>query len=286
MTGKNNKMKDKRKAKTSQNLNEAASVLGQDISVTKHRLDNGIPSFKDIMAPPSFDRSSPDHICVGQKYVRSFLIVGFPKMIAVGWANNLYNYEGDLDMAIHVNPTDERTAMDELTSKITQFEAQLQTELEKGSNRNITRLRAQIDDLYQERMKAEQNYISLFSIQMPVNLYADSLEQLDKETQLLENSLKGHKIKLMPMYLRQDLGYKSGLPFGKSWLPRNYRNFNSEALTACYPFYNSEISHRSGVFLGVNNQTQTPIYIDFYDRRILNNGNTTVFGTAGSGFRE
>ena len=278
LTGKNNKMKDKRKAKTSQNLNEAASVLGQDISVTKHRLDNGIPSFKDIMAPPSFDRSSPDHICVGQKYVRSFLIVGFPKMIAVGWANNLYNYEGDLDMAIHVNPTDERTAMDELTSKITQFEAQLQTELEKGSNRNITRLRAQIDDLYQERMKAEQNYISLFSIQMPVNLYADSLEQLDKETQLLENSLKGHKIKLMPMYLRQDLGYKSGLPFGKSWLPRNYRNFNSEALTACYPFYNSEISHRSGVFLGVNNQTQTPIYIDFYDRRILNNGNTTVFG--------
>lgn len=87
----------------------------------------------------------------------------------------------------------------------------------------------------------------------------------------------------MSTFLRQDMGYKSALPFGKSWLPRNYRNFNSEGLTACYPFYNAEISHPSGVFLGVNNQTQTPIYIDFYNRRLLNNGNTTVFGTAGSG---
>ena len=59
------------------------------------------------------------------------------------------------DLSIHINPTDERTAMDELTTKITQFEAQLETELEKGSNRNITRLRTQIDDLYEERRKAE-----------------------------------------------------------------------------------------------------------------------------------
>lgn len=139
-------------------------VLGQDTSSTKNRLNNGIPAKKDLIAPPHFDRSSPDHMQVGSKFVRNFLVAGFPKQISVGWANAMYNYDGDLDLALHVNPTDERTAMDELTSKITQFEAQLETELEKGSNRNVTRLRAQIDDLYQERMKAEQNYISLFSI--------------------------------------------------------------------------------------------------------------------------
>lgn len=262
---------------------EDAPILGQDVSATKNRLSNGIPHKKDLIAPPHVDRSSPDHLQVGSKFVRNFIIAGFPKQIGVGWANSIYNYEGDLDLSIHINPTDERTAMDELTTKITQFEAQLETELEKGSNRNITRLRTQIDDLYEERRKAEQNYISLFSIQMIMNLFTDSLEQLNKESQLLENSLKGHKIKLMSTFLRQDMGYKSAMPYAKSWLPKNYRNFNSEGLTACYPFYNAEISHPSGVFLGVNNQTQTPIYIDFYNRRLLNNGNTTVFGTAGSG---
>lgn len=281
MSGRKNKKKAA--AASADSKTAQAGVLGQDVSLTKSRLKNGVPTMKDLIAPPSFDRSAPDHIRVGSKYVRNYLIAGFPKLISVGWANMLYNYEGDLDMAIHVNPIDERMAMDELTTKITQLEAQLSTELEKGSNRNITRLRAQIDELYQERMKAEQNYISLYSVQMPINLYADSLDQLNKESQLLENSLKGHKIKLMPSSLRQDMGYKSALPFGRSWFPRNYRNFNSEALTACYPFYNAEISHSSGVFLGINNQTQTPIYIDFYNRKLLNNGNTTVFGTAGSG---
>lgn len=262
---------------------EDSFLLGQDVSATKNRLNNGVPSLKDMLAPPSFDRTAPDHLRMGQKFVRNFLVAGYPKQVSVGWANAIYNYDGDLDLALHISPTDERTAMDELTSKITQFEAQLQTELERGSNRNVTRLRAQINDLYQERAKAEQNYISLFSIQMIMNLYCDSLEQLNKESQLLESGLKGRKIKIMPSFLRQDMGYKSALPFGRSWLPRNYRNFNSEGLTACYPFYNAEISHPSGVFLGVNNQTQTPIYIDFYDRKLLNNGNITVFGMAGSG---
>ena len=115
-----------------------APVLGQDVSLTKNRLSNGIPHKKDLIAPPHVDRSSPDHLQVGPKFVRNFIIAGFPKQIGVGWANSIYNYEGDLDLSIHINPTDERTAMDELTTKITQFEAQLETELEKGSNRNIT----------------------------------------------------------------------------------------------------------------------------------------------------
>lgn len=270
-------MKRKKKAA------EEPQVLGQDTSLTKNRLANGVPHMKDLIAPPHIDRSSADHLEIGNKFVRNFMITGFPKQIWVGWADALYNYDGDLDIALHVNPTDERTAMDELTSKITQFEAQLQTEIEKGSNRNITRLQQQIADLIEERKKAEQNYISMFSIQMIMNLFCGSLEQLNKETELLETSLKGHKIKLQSSYLRQDLGYNSALPYAKSWLPRNYRNFNSEGLTACYPFYNAEISHPTGVFVGVNNQTQTPIYLDFYNRRLLNNGNTTVFGTAGSG---
>ena len=246
-------------------------------------LENGVPTIKDLIAPASFRREAFDYLGVGSKYVRSFLLSGFPKDIAVRWADSLYNYDGDLDMAIHINPMDERAAMDELTDKITQFEAQLDLESEKGSNRNVTRLRNQVVELYREREKIEQNYISMFGVQMIVNLYANSLDQLDKETQMLENSLRGQKIKLMPLHLRQDQGYKSGLPFGKTWLPKNFRNFSSEGLTACFPFYNAEISHPSGTFLGVNLQTQTPIYVDFYDRKILSNGNTTIIGQAGSG---
>lgn len=246
-------------------------------------LERGVPTLKDMMAPPSFNRDAFDHLGVGDRVMRSFILAGFPKHIQVGWANQLYNYDGDLDMAIHINPMDEREAVDELTDKITQYEAQLDIESEKGQTRNMTRLGNQIQELVREREKIEQNYISMYQVQMICNLYTKSVEQLDKETQILDNVLRGKKIKLMPLHLRQDQGYKSGMPFGKTWLPKNFRNFSSEGLTACFPFYNAEISHPSGTLLGVNLQTQTPIYVDFFDRRILENGNTTVLGRAGSG---
>ena len=268
-------------AKKSNDIKSGEKIFGKRQKNTL--LENGVPKLHDLMCPPSFDRSNPDHIQVGPKFVRNFLVAGYPKQIPVGWANNIFDYDGDLDLAIHVSPVDERVALDELTMKITQFQAQLATELEKGSNRNVTRLQAQIHDLYEERIKAEQNYISLFGIQMTFNLYCDSLEQLNKESQLLDNSMRAQKVKLMPTFLRQDQGYKSALPFGRSWMPHNYRNFSSEGLTACFPFYNSEISHPSGVFIGVNTQTKTPVYIDFFDRKLLDSGNATVFGMTGSG---
>lgn len=268
------KLKDKKKKPVEAKKTEPAAF---------HVLENGVPSLKDMMAPPAFDRTNPDHIKVGNKVVRSFILAGYPKNVYVTWLDKLYNSENDLDIALHINPTDERAALDELTNKITQFQAQLDTEREKGSNRNITRLQAQIDDLVMERAKVEQNYINMFGVQIVMNLYADSVESLNKQAQLMESSMRGLKVKLMPLYLQQDQGYKSALPFGKTWLPRNYRNFSSEALTACFPFYNTEVSHKNGILVGINSQTDTPIYIDFYNRMVLNNSNITVFGQAGSG---
>lgn len=245
-------------------------------------IQRGVPTLKDLFAPPSFERFD-EHTKVGSKYARSFIMAGFPSNVSVGWLDELFSYEGDLDTAVYIEPSDDRTALDEITAKITQFEAQLTTEMEKGSIKNVTRLRNIVSQLYAQRERIEQNYENLFHIQIASNLYTDTLEEMDKEAKKMDNRLKGRKIYHMPVYLRQDDGYKTGLPFGHSYIPDKYRNFNSGALTACFPFYNSEISHGAGVFCGVNMSTRTPVYIDFYDRSLLGNSNLTVFGKAGSG---
>lgn len=246
-------------------------------------LEKGARTAKDFFAPPSFDRSNEEYLKVGNKYVRSFVMQGFPANVSVGWLDHLFNYDGDMDTVIYVEPADERAALDELTAKITQFEAQLQMEVQKGNIRNITRLKNTIAQLYEQRERLEQNYENLFYIQILSNLYANSLEDLNKETQRLDNQLRGRRIYHMPIYLRQDDGYKSALPFGKTYLPDMFRNFNSGALTACFPFYNSEISHKTGVLCGVNLATMTPIFIDFFDRKILDTSNFTVIGKSGTG---
>lgn len=270
----------KKKSKTQQVEKVEKTVVSSESSSA---LGKGIRNIKDLFAPPSFDRSNENYIKVGNKYVRSFVMNGFPSTVSVGWLDHLFNYDGDMDTAIYIEPADERAALDELTAKITQFEAELQIEMQRGNIRNITRLKNIVSQLYAQRERLEQNWENLFYVQIASNLYADSEEDLEKQTQKLDNKLKGRKIYMMPVYLRQDDGYKTVLPFGKSYLPDMYRNFNSGALTACFPFYNSEISHNTGVFCGVNLATMTPVLIDFYDRKVLYNSNLTVIGQAGSG---
>ena len=143
-------------------------------------LEKGARNIKDLIAPPSFDRSNPDCIKVGNKYVRSFMVNGYPSNISVGWLDNLYSYDGDIDTALYIEPADERGALEELTKKITQFKAQLSNEIEKGNIKNTTRLRNDIMDLYAQREKLEKNYENLFYIQTFANLYTDSMEELKK----------------------------------------------------------------------------------------------------------
>lgn len=282
--------KDTKKVPTVKNKKNMKIDIEQEIDldsgfdgVKTNVLSRGTRNLKDLFAPSSFDRSDENCIGVGGKYSRSFVVNGYPSNISVLWLDELYDYDGDMDVALYVEPADERTALDELTAKITQFEAQLSNEYEKGNNRDITKLRNTVTQLYAEREKLEQNYENLFHVQIATNLYSDDKDELDKRTQLLDNKLKGRKINLMPTYLRQDDGYKTVLPFGKTYLPDMFRNFNSGALTACFPFYNCEMSHKNGVLMGINHMTNTPVYIDFYDRKILGNGNLTVIGTSGSG---
>lgn len=273
--------------KKQKNLQIPEINMQQDTKIPKFEDKNvigrGVYSLKDFIAPASFDRSSKYHLKVGEKYARSFVMTGFPSVAQVGWLDELYHFEGDMDTALYIEPADEREALDELTNKITQFEAQYDLENRKGNIRNTTRLQNLIQELYQQRARLEQNFENLFYIQIVTTLYGDSEEDLKMEATKIDNKMRARKIYLMPLFLRQDEGYKTSLPLGKSHLPEHFRNFNSASLTTCFPFYNSEITHKTGVFTGINLDTMTPILIDFYDRTLLNNSNITVFGQAGSG---
>lgn len=265
-----------KKVKTTKTTTKVMDKKGKNV------LGYGDRNVKDFIAV-DIDRTSEEYLRVGSKYVRSFIINGYPSVVNVGWLDDLYNFDGDVDTVIHVVPSDERGALDQLTAKITQFEAQLDLETKKGNIRNITSLQDKIANLVAQRRALEQNYENLYYIQIGANVYDNDVESLRKQTEKLINKLKGRRINVDEMYLKQEDAYKSGLPIGQSFVKDKFRNFNSGALCACFPFYNSEISHKNGTFLGINMSTATPVFVDFYDRSILNNSNASVFGQAGSG---
>lgn len=249
-------------------------------------LAKGTYNKRDFIAPSAFhlgEEEEGDWMKVGDNFVRPFILNRYPSSVYVTWLDALYSYRGDMDMAIHIHPADEREAMDELTHKIVELETQIYEEQRAGRVSRITKLQSDREKLYDTRMKLEENYERLFYIQIAGNLYSESLKELDKNFERIQTTLGGQTMGIMPTYLRQTDGYKTALPLGKSYLDDKFRNFNTGAASSLFPFYNSEIMHENGILVGYNMSTPTPIIMDFFDKFESPNPNINVFGKSGSG---
>lgn len=274
--------KNKKEEDLTVNLQDSLTINMDEANNNKQVLAKGRRTLKDMLAPVSIDRSNEDYIKIGNKFARTYSINGYPSAGYVTFLDDIFDYNGVMDCCIHVDPSDARLAHDELTKQITSIEAQLDIETKAGRNKEITRLMAKRDSLMEERIRIEQNQQNLFHVYVGCTLYDNTLDGLESKSQVLERSLSGHKIMLLPNMLKMDEGYTACLPLGINPLLDKFRNFNTGALTACFPFYNSEISHPNGIFIGVNMTTSTPIYLDF-QLPTLNNKNALILGESGSG---
>lgn len=244
---------------------------------------SGSRSEEQLIAPASIHYTSEHELKIENNYARSFVVSGYPSRVSVGWLREFFGYRGDMDVAIHIEPSNERTALDEITDKITQYEAQYQTELQKGSIKNTTALQSKLQALYQQRSKLEQNYESMFHISTLCTIYNHDLKELNKETQKFQSRISGQKMDVMPLSLRQDEGFKSVSPFMVSEVNDYMRNMNTGALSTMFPFYNADVNHPNGIFIGQNRALNTPVFINFFNKKVLGNANIFITGASGSG---
>ena len=246
-------------------------------------LMNGSRTLIGQIAPSSIEYTSEHELCVENNYVRSFVINGYPPRLSLGWLDSMYSYDGDMDVSVYIEPANERTALDELTDKITQYEAQYAAEMEKGSVKNITILESKIRALYEQRARLEQNYENMFHVATFCTLFNHDLKELNKSAQKFQSRLAGARMNIMPLTLRQDDGFKTTSPFDRIEVTDFYRNMNTGALSTMFPFYNSDINHPGGTFIGINRVCNSPVFVDLFNRKVMGNANLFISGASGSG---
>ena len=271
------------KKKKGAEVEEDYLKIEEDDSGNASPLSVGRRDVKDLISPSGFDLSNKEYLKVGKKFVRSFVMNGYPDVVEVGWLDSLYNASNDMDINVSIMPTDERSALDEINLEIAKQEAQLAHEMKSGNIKNLGIYEARVRQLYSQRERLEQRHEKIYHSCITATLHTDTLDELDKETYALKHTLGARKINLQDMYLRHDEGYKTNLPIGDNIIPDKNRSINTGGLIASFPFYNSEINHSNGVFLGLNMMNGTPVYLDAFDRSVLDNGNFTVLGKSGSG---
>lgn len=239
-------------------------------------LRQGLP-ISDILAPTSVEIDF-DHIKIGDIYFRTLFVSGYPRFVAPGWMEPIINFDHSLDLSFFIYPSEGKSVLDDLRRKITEMEAEISTDIQRGKIINAS-TQAKLEDakILQEQLVkgAERFYQFSFYITIP----AASREELDTVTKRVESTLGSLLIDAKHAALDMNNGFLSTAPFGKDNLSIT-RNMDTTSLATTFPFTTAELSSDKGVLYGINSQNDSFI---IFDRFSLENSNMAIFATSGAG---
>ncbi len=108
-------------------------------------------------------------------------------------------------------------------------------------------------------------------------LTADSLEELNRDTESVMSSLRGNQMSILNF--QQMDGLNTALPYGTIRVDA-FRTLNTYGTAVLMPFNVQDIHHPHGLYYGQNKISGNMILVD---RRQLKNGNEFILGVSGSG---
>ena len=232
---------------------------------------------EDIIAPPSIEIDF-DHIKIGDIYYRTLFVAGYPRFVIPGWMEPIINFNHSLDLTFYIYPAEGKTVLDDLRRKITEMEAEISTDIQRGKIINPS-TQAKLEDaksLQEQLVKGSERF---FEFSFYITIPAVSLEALNSITKRVESTLNSILINAKHAALDHEKGFLSTAPFGQDKLAIT-RNMDTTSLATTFPFTTAELSSDTGILYGINSQNDSFI---IFDRFSLENSNLTVFATSGAG---
>ena len=241
-------------------------------------------TIKELIAPSGIDVSNVDRLEIisnMKRYARSFFVSTLPRMCTFPELfRDMYLF-GDINTSVYINPIPESRSQNELNRVINELETERIVAVDKG---NINRE----SNLSQKRLEAEQlrdeiaaGYNKLFEASVVTTLFTYNLEDLEKQTKLLATEMSKSLVGIKSAWAIQEEAFKSNLPLMENKIGKVH-TFDRRSMATAFPFTTSEVGHSTGVPLGFNRQTGTPILFDNFHPS-LTNYNMVIFAKSGAG---
>ncbi len=237
----------------------------------------GLVSIKDLIAPAAME-VTPTFIKLGEKFVRTIFVIGYPRYIAVGWFAPIINLSVTLDIAMFFYPVKSNIILKQLKNKVGNLEAQILSDREKGAPRDPVRETA-LRDIEKLRDDITTGVEHFFQFGLYVTLYANTREELDNLTEDVESLFGSRAIYTKKVLYQSEQGFNSTLPLGNDELMISF-NMNSSPIASSFPFVSADLTSDQGVLYGINRHNNSLI---LFDRFSLQNANMVVFATSGAG---
>ncbi len=237
----------------------------------------GVTALRDFIAPSSLAFENA-YFHIGTRLARTFYVFGYPRQIFTGWLSSMVNMDEVMDLSIYVYPVESQVVLENLRKKVTQLEAGLQIDAEKGRTRDPGK-QAAIADAEEMRDKLQVGEERFFRFGLYFTIYANSMDELEFVTHKIESVLGQQLVYSKPASSQQEQAFNSTIPQFTDQLQIR-RNMNTGALSTSFPFTSADLSQDNGILYGINMHNSGLV---LFDRFSLENGNSVVFAKSGAG---
>lgn len=241
-------------------------------------------NIKDIIAPSGIDASNLNHLEIishTNRLARSFFVSTLPRMGTFpSLLRDMYEF-GDMNVSVYINPIQEAHSQQELNRTINELETERIVALGKGNINREAVLAQKKYETEQLRDEIAAGFNKMFEASIVATMFAYNIQDLDKYTKLLSTEMAKTQIGLKSAWAMQEEAFKSNIPLNQNKLNKKH-TFDRNSMATVFPFTSSEVGHPSGVPIGYNKQTGTPILFDNFHSS-LTNYNMVIFAKSGAG---
>ena len=237
----------------------------------------GVTALRDFIAPSSIELNS-SYFRLGTRMARTYYVYGYPRQLYTGWISPIINLDEVMDISLYVYPVESQLVLENLRKKVTQLEAGLQIDAEKGKVRDVSK-QAAIQDAEEMRDKLQVGEERFFRFGFYFTIYAGSMEELEFVSHKVESLLGQQLVFSKPASSQQEQGLNSTVPQFVDQLQIR-RNMSTGAISTSFPFTSADLTQDGGILYGINMHNSGLV---IFDRFSLENGNSVVFAKSGAG---
>ncbi|MBU6370738.1 MAG: DUF87 domain-containing protein [Patescibacteria group bacterium] len=251
--------------------NELTSFLPQEI------YESGVLELQDVIAPSALKISSKE-LSLGEKIVRTFFVISYPRFLTESWFSPIINLDKIFNIAVFIHPIDTAKVLRQFEKKVAEVQSQINARERKGLVRD-----PMLDTAYQDletlRDQLQQAQEKLFDVGLYISVYGDSEDELDKMEAEIKSILESRLIYIKPALFQEEQGFKSVLPIATDLLAVHSK-LNSSPLSSLFPFVSFDLTSDKGILYGINRHNSSLV---LFDRFSLENYNSITFAKSGSG---
>jgi len=237
----------------------------------------GLVTIQDIIAPEAIEVDFTFQK-INETFTRTLFVAGYPRSVPANWLSPLINFPHQINVSMFVYPVDSGEILDNLKRKITEMEAEIQSDLRAGKISNIN-TEVKLEDARYIREELAKGSERFFQFGLYVTIQAKDKDELDRVTKAIQSTLGSLLIVSKKATLQMDDGFKSTLPMGVDKLQVT-RNMDTTSLATTFPFTSSELTMETGIMYGINEHNESLI---IFDRFKMENANMVIFAKSGAG---